>query len=276
VTICLAGDGWGALAALNSLQREYTSLSLVSNDRDLVNMLRDSDEVVQNIQTSRFDLVICAGYRHLVPASILQNQRILNIHYSLLPKYRGMHSTVWAILNGEDKLGLTMHLMNEFMDDGDIIHQHEIEYTDQTSLEIMNICNEHVDKHLGLITRNFLSNNFSPIPQDRSNATWVAKRNINDCLIDFNWSCAFMRRFFKALVKPYPLPMIVVNSNIYQVAEADIINRNYLMTPGRVVNIDADGVYIKLSDGLLLLRTLVDATGVNIDPRIMFRLGQRL
>lgn len=276
MNICLAGDGWGAIAALKSLQREYASVSVASDDAGVLTLLRDDDLAVQGFQSAAFDLVICAGYRSFVPSSVLQKQRIINIHYSLLPKYRGMHSTVWAILNGEEKLGLTIHMMNENMDDGDIIQQYEIDYTGQNAAEIMIACNEYVELHLGDIVRDFLSGTLMPIPQIRAKATWVAKRNMNDCLIDFNWSCTFMRRFFKALVKPYPIPMIMVKGKMFGVAQADIIDRNYFMTPGRVVNIDVDGVYIKLQDGLLLIKSLIDDSGMSIDPRSMLRLGQRL
>lgn len=57
----------------------------------------------------------------------MNKNKIINIHYSLLPKYRGYHSTVWAIINDEKYLGLTIHEMSEYIDDGDIIYQYKVE-----------------------------------------------------------------------------------------------------------------------------------------------------
>ncbi len=110
--VCLAGNGWGAVSALKGLLSEYKNIQVVSNDEDVVMLAQKNGfRVTNNLYEVNADLFVCAGYTEIIKERFVSSNKILNIHYSLLPKYRGLHSTVWAILNGDDKLGLSVHLM---------------------------------------------------------------------------------------------------------------------------------------------------------------------
>lgn len=275
--ICLAGDGWGAVSALLSLQAIYAKLSVVSNDSDVLSLIRKEDVVIGDFSEASFDLVICAGYKPFVKKEVLGKQKVINIHYSLLPQYRGMHSTVWAIINGESRLGLTIHEMNEFMDDGDIVKQHEIKYVRQTSCDIMDACNVFIQNNLGNIVEDYLQDKIMVKPQNKKDATWVCKRNLKDCVVDFNQSVESTDNLFRALVAPYPLPMLEVKSDLYEITEHSLFERNYMMTNGRVVNIDAEGAWIKISDGLLVVKTLRLFQGdVDTAAQELLKIGMRL
>ena len=89
-----------------------------------------TSEVVELLKKHRIDLVVLAGFLWLVPASMIEayNQRIVNIHPALLPKYGGkgmyghfVHEAV--LMNGEKESGITIHMVNERYDEGDIIFQ---------------------------------------------------------------------------------------------------------------------------------------------------------
>lgn len=58
-------------------------------------------------------LVITAGYKPLIPQEVIEKSKIINIHYSLLPKYRGLHSIIWALLNGEEYVGYSIHEIDQ-------------------------------------------------------------------------------------------------------------------------------------------------------------------
>lgn len=276
--ICLAGDGWGALAALHSLSKKFKEITVVTTDSDVqsfayVNGFKEKS----NIYDVEADLYICAGYKPIIAAEFVQNHKIVNIHYSLLPKYRGMHSTVWAILNNEKKLGLSIHEMNEDIDDGPIIDQYSIEYQDETAHDIMVMCNEYTRTNLGNIICSYLDGRISVSNQNLQEATWVCKRNLDDCIVDFDWEITFLKRFFKALVLPYPLPRIKVRNEFYEVLSADFIERDYFMTNGRVVNIDRKGVWIKVQGGLVILNELKSIrTGETVSAHNLLKIGARL
>lgn len=274
-SVGLAGDGWGARPALRSLQARFSALEVLSGDPEVLALLRPEDRPVGALQDFSAGTVVCAGYQPIVPAAQLRARDFVNIHYALLPRYRGMHSTVWAILNGEPELGLTIHLMNEDIDDGPILGQYRIPYAAQTSAEVMEACHAIVARELGEVVRGYLEGRIQPAPQDKSLATWVPRRNHADCRIDFRQPCEQIARAFKALVRPYPLPMLVSRGVEYEVSQAEIIHRPYLCTEGRVVNVDGEGAWIKIADGLLLVRAL-EREGQPVAPQEVLTRGQRL
>lgn len=274
--VCLAGDGWGAVAAYRSLCCELDSIYLATNDKDLIDSKRDSDSIVDLDCVEEYDYVILAGYTDIVDVPKKSFGRVLNIHYSLLPKYRGLHSTVWAVLNGEPYLGLSIHLVNEKIDDGPIVHQYVLNNDGQTSHEFMVAFNSYIEGNLGSIFMGYACGNLSPKNQDFSQATWCCKRNLDDCIIDLNESVDYLVRFFKALVRPYPLPMLLLKGQKFEVSDFSLIKMPYYMSNGRVINSDENGVWIKVNDGFLVVNELISEVGVKVNPRNILKLGMRL
>lgn len=74
------------------------------------------------------DWVLLVSWKHIIPQELIYLPRrgILNLHYSLLPSYRGVYPVNWALINGEEKTGFTYHFVNEEIDDGAIFMQHEV------------------------------------------------------------------------------------------------------------------------------------------------------
>lgn len=261
--VMLLGSGWGALAAYKSLIRVFPKLKVVTEDRSLC--VRSSLEE-NDIYSFKNKLLIFAGYKPIVPATVLQNNLCINIHYSLLPKYRGFHSTVWAILNGESELGLTIHLMSKYIDDGPIIHQYKVNNDfSRTSREYMECFNTYIEAHLGKIIIAFLHGEVQPVQQNKYLATWVGRRKKEDCLIDFNKSLKYQRAFFRALVNPYPLPFIRYKDNEYIVTQVAFHEMNVETHIGRILNIDNEGVWVKCLDGYLIIKEMIDKCGNKVD-----------
>lgn len=278
VSICLAGNGWGAVAAFESLRDFFSDITVVTSDNDLTKLAFDSGcAVLPDLDDVEADLIICAGYKRIVPNSFLQKKTVLNIHYSLLPKYRGLHSIVWAILNGESELGLSVHLMDSNVDGGAIVHQYSVKYFDQDSAEIMRILNGYVRNNLSVIVNNYINDKNNIHEQDFSKATWVCKRNLTDCFINYDWNVEFFKRFFKALVAPYPLPRFEVDGVCYEILSAKFVCKKYYMQNGRVVNIDGYGVWVKIEDGFLVIKEIRNADNHNhVDIINLFKVGMRL
>ncbi len=275
-SLIFAGSGHGGVVALKSLQEKFSSIEVISEDREVLSLLRESDRKIGSFLDSSIELAICAGYKSIIPKDILEQKTIINTHPSLLPKYRGLHSLVWAMLNFEDKLGFTIHLMNEYIDDGDILDQFTINYKNQTSYEIMQLFDRYIRENLGRVVKEFLEGKITPIRQNREEATWVAKRNIDDCIIDFNMSNRYIDMLFKALVRPYPLP-IIKNNRLYEVNGYRLISRDYRANIGQVVNIEDKSIYIKVREGLLVVEKLIDfKTKESYFANEIFKMGDRL
>jgi methionyl-tRNA formyltransferase len=207
-------------------------------------------------------LIICAGYKPIIKKEFLQLNNIINIHYSLLPKFRGLHSTVWAILNNEPFLGYTIHIMNEFIDDGDIIFQHKTEnIATKSSADYMHYFNKHVEENLGVIVENYINGKTIPYPQDKSTASWVSKRSLEDCRIDFNLTSNEIANLFRALVPPYPPPFFEYKGKKHFPANANFHFSNIKTHIGRILNIDDEGVWIKIKDGYAIFNKISSESG---------------
>ncbi|MFK8017214.1 MAG: methionyl-tRNA formyltransferase [Gammaproteobacteria bacterium] len=84
-----------------------------------------SQETLEELASFSADIVVSMHFRELIPAVVFATATFggFNLHPSLLPKYRGCFSGVWAIINGEQTTGVTYHFLNERFDDGNIISQ---------------------------------------------------------------------------------------------------------------------------------------------------------
>ena len=180
-TIGFIGNGWGAVAAVKSLKENFI-LHYSTNDNKVVN------ELIKQKAYLRFDkiedldnkIIISAGYTSIVHPKLIESHTIINVHYSLLPKYRGLHSTAWEIMNDEEKLGLSIHIMTSFIDDGPIIYQKSFKNDKISSAtDYIKIKNKFIANNLGNIVLKYLNNELIPIEQDKKEASWVGKEVIN-------------------------------------------------------------------------------------------------
>ena len=275
--VALVGNGHGAIASYKSLQEFFDTIEIVTTDDSLIALKRESDECVSTLEGTVSGTIVCAGYLKIIPKNFLRGRTVVNTHPSLLPKYRGIHSLAWAMLNMEDVLGFTIHLVNEYIDDGDILEQYELSYQGQTSSEIMKLFDQYVERNLGRVVCGYLSGEITPRKQDKSKATWVTRRYPDDCLIDFNQTNGLISAMFKALVAPYPLPAIRVRQKRYEVLEYRLIEVEYTMTIGKVVNIEGGMAYIKTMGGLLVVSKLRDAeTHIEADIDKLLWIGLQL
>ena len=256
--IILIGDGWGAVSAFKSLKKLPNPITVLTDDDDI---LAEKPDRIINLEGLKNELLIFAGYKPIVPIEILENNNCINIHYSLLPTYRGLHSTVWAILNDEPKLGLTIHLMDQFIDNGPILYQYAIEndFT-KTSCEYMKLFNNHIEENLYKVIQDFIENKITPVPQNKSKASWVGRRKQTDCRIDFNKTINYQKAFFRALVKPYPLPYFEHKGNEYRVTKVDFHKSDISTHKGRILNIDNEGLWVKIQDGYMIIKEIMDCS----------------
>ncbi|HYP13798.1 MAG TPA: methionyl-tRNA formyltransferase, partial [Bryobacteraceae bacterium] len=148
-------------------------------------------EVVAQLAELRADLMIVTGYGQIIPQAIidLPPLGIVNVHGSLLPKYRGAAPIQWAIANGETVTGVTTMLINAGLDTGDMLlkystpigpHENAMELSERLSAAGADLLLETVN---GLA-----SGTLVPEPQDHNAATLAPVLTKEDGLIDWNWT----------------------------------------------------------------------------------------
>ena len=202
------------------------------------------------------DLLFSINYIFIIEKELFEYPNLfsLNIHGSLLPKYRGRTPHVWSIINGEEKIGITVHRIDSGVDTGDILLQKEIEITkNNTGADILNkystlypiIINDTIDIILNRIVV------FKE--QDEKKATYFGKRTPKDGLINWNMNKEFIGNWVRAQAKPYPGAFTYLKNKkmvINSVGFSDI-GYSYDMENGKVLSVSP--LIIKTPNGALEL-----------------------
>lgn len=160
-----------------------------------------------------FDLIITASYGKIIPKEILALPKYgaLNVHPSLLPKYKGSSPIQYAILNGDKETGTTIMLMDEKMDHGKILAQKKIKIEDrQTFASLHNTLSLFSAELLAKTIPLWISNKIKPLPQDDSKATYTKIITKEDGKIDWNKSAEEIDRQIRAF-SPWPGCWTILN-----------------------------------------------------------------
>jgi len=165
-----------------------------------------TEEFFNELKSFNPDLICVTAYGKILPKNILElpPRGGINVHASLLPKYRGAAPINWAIINGEKNTGITTMLMDEGMDTGDILLQHEIPIDEEDTGETLSERLSHIGAELLIQTIKLLKENkLSPIPQDHSKATYASMLKKEDGLIDWSKSAQEIRNSIRGTL-PWP------------------------------------------------------------------------
>jgi len=275
--IVILGSGLAAACVIRSLKP--TSHSLYFQQQANLELACAECGDIRNLSeltAIQPDLIILAGYKPIVPQHHIDQFRMINLHPSMLPKYRGMHSVVWAMLNGEAEVGLTLHEVDALVDNGAIIWQATESVADHSAYRLLELLHEKFEACAAAVIEDYLSGEIKPIPQDFDKATFVGIRRLEDCRIDFGQPNEYLRRFFQALQKPYPLPFLTYNDTNYAVTDAVILDKDYRERNGVVVYKDEHSVWVKTADGVMRILEVQDSEGRLLNPATLFRNYTRL
>lgn len=168
---------------------------------------REYDEFLYQLSMLEPDFFFVFSYAMKVHQQILDipMKIAMNIHGSLLPRYRGCNPIQWAMIHNEQVTGVTLHHMTEQYDEGDIIAQREIPiYFEDTWIDVQIRMGSTLDNLLEKVIPTILDGNSDRRPQDNTQASLFHRRNPDDGLIDWNWSTLKIYNLIRALVKPHP------------------------------------------------------------------------
>jgi len=196
---------------------------------------------VSRIKAMNPDVIFSFYYRNLVKQPILDipAKGCINLHGSLLPKYRGRVPINWALVNGEKETGVTMHYMTARADAGDIIAQQGFPIGDDDTAFDLHMKAADAARDLLKKTLPLILNGTAPrVKQDDAKATCFHGRTPADGLIDWTKSADEIRNLVRAVTRPYPGAFTWYASKkylIWQVAKtANTVNAK----PGTIISID--------------------------------------
>jgi len=201
-------------------------------------------------------LVIVASYGLLLPKYVLQTPRYgcINIHASLLPKYRGAAPIQRAILNGDTKTGITMMQMDEGLDTGDILLQKETSIGEtETAGELFDrLAVMGKDMMLSLIPSIF-AGTLSPVKQDGALSSYASKIAREDQALDFSETCERVLCRIRALSPtPGAICRTEKDGKLIKIFSAEKSDASFAAPSGKVLA-EKKQVLVKCADGAILL-----------------------
>ena len=205
------------------------------------------------------DLIITCAYGQILPKELLDYPKYgcINVHASLLPKYRGGAPIHRAIMNGDKKTGITIMYMDIGMDTGDIIEKEEIEITDTDTVSILHDKLSILGSKLLIKTLpSILNGTNNRTPQDDTNATYAKIIKPEDEKLDFNKSTIQIYNQIRGL-NSFPGAYFILDGKRYKVFESIIGNESfYENVNGEVVKLYKEGIGIKTSNGVIILTVI--------------------
>ena len=201
------------------------------------------------------DIIITCAYGQIIPKAILDYPRLgcINVHASLLPKYRGGAPIHRSIINGDKKTGITIMYMDVGMDTGDIISQEEIEILDSDNLESVHDKLSVLGSKLLLDTLpSIIDGTNDRFRQDESKVEYAYNISREEEHIDFNKSSREVFNLIRGL-SPVPSSNAIIFSEEMKILESKIGSGNYTGTCGEIVDCIKEGIVVKTGDGTIIL-----------------------
>ena len=205
------------------------------------------------------DIMVVAAYGQILPKTVLQIPKLgcLNIHASLLPRWRGAAPIERAILEGDRETGISIMQMNEGLDTGDILFEKKCTISNHETAQTLHDTLSNIGANAILETLNIFPT-LKARPQQNNNATYAEKVTKDEAQIDWHQSAEQISRVIRAF---NPRPIAYTNAmakqfknRVLRIIEAEIVNRQTTNSPGEVIKYDKDVCYVATSSGVISLK----------------------
>lgn len=214
-------------------------------------------QILQIIKKFNILTILSFHYRRILPEYILKlpQNGCINLHCSLLPRYRGKAPVNWQIINGEEESGFTLHYMTKDIDEGDIIYQSKVSINyDDNILSLYKKLENSVEQYFNKSIKNVVMGNFSSSKQN-SKGSYYGTRTPEDGIIDWSLSAIKIYNLIRAITKPYPGAFSYINGKKILIWQSRIISSNNALKfegPSHFQLHNGD-LHVKTGDDILLI-----------------------
>jgi methionyl-tRNA formyltransferase len=239
--------------------------------------IRKDEGVLEKMKNTQPDLNVVVAYGQIIPSSIiyLPEYNSINVHFSLLPKYRGASPVQWAILNGERKTGITIFELNEKMDEGDILTQEEIEiFPDEQAPELeARLAKKGAELLIETIAK---IDEITKHKQDHSTASYAPLIKKEDGKIDWMKDALHIERQIRAFT-PWPSVYVFFREKRVKIHKGKKTeDKIELSSPGEILAIKKEGIEICCGGGSVFLIEILQPENKNKMDAYAFSLGTRI
>ena len=218
--------------------------------------IRSNDEFLEKLRDISPNIIIVAAYGKILPKELLDipSSGCINIHASLLPRFRGAAPIQRAILEGDEKTGITLMYMEEGLDTGDMIAKSETNIGNKTADELHD---ELADMGAELLIEylpRIISGDIFPEKQSDELSCYAPMISKNDGFIDFSRDAAYVGRQIRAM-DSWPAAFTYMNGQQMKIKKA-VVGVDVKEVPGTVVKADKDGIVIACGRGSIVVKLL--------------------
>ena len=232
-----------------------------------------SEDIFVKLADCKPDFFIVVAFGHMLPERLLNVPRLgaINIHASLLPKYRGSAPIQWAIINGEKKTGVTTMLLDKGMDTGDILMQSEEKILpDDTAASLHDRLSQLGADLLVDTLDGFAKGTMPSTPQDHSLASYAPLLTKHDGHIDWNRSAESLETFIRG-VTPWPGAFSFHKDKRFKIFKSEPIPMDTTTAPGTVLRGFPDELRVATGDGALSILEIQGASGKRLMTKDFLR-----
>ncbi len=220
-------------------------------------------EFYERIQGIHPDLMVVVAYKHILPEKILNIPRLgaINLHASLLPKYRGPAPIPWAIINGDTETGVTVMRMDKGLDTGEILMSRSIPiHSDDTAESLKQRLSALSADLLKKVLEQMENGRLTPVPQVNTEASYAPLLKKKDGHINWSHPAEKIERFIRGMT-PWPGAFTFFNDKMIKIYKARVNPVCGNDPPGMVVQGFSDELRVATGRGSLSILEVQGASG---------------
>ena len=213
----------------------------------------NTPEAYEILKSTRADVFVVVAYGQILSKEILElpPHGAVNVHASLLPKYRGAAPIHWAVINGEETTGITTMQMDEGLDTGDMLLQEAMGIKErETTGELHDRLALLGEKLLLETLEGLEKNRITPTPQPKEGSSYAPK--ITKALAEIDWKAS--AREIHNLIRglhPFPGAKTRYRGKVLKIHGARWIEEDHSKEPGRILNVSREGILVAAGEGLV-------------------------
>lgn len=216
------------------------------------------ESFVDTLKEMNPELIVVVAFGQILPKSILDIPKYgcVNVHASLLPRYRGAAPLNWVIINGEEKTGVTTMYMDEGLDTGDMILKSEIALDDEITAGELHDKMMVDGAKLLKETIDLIKKGEAP-REKQSNEDTCYSPIMNKSLgnIDWNKSAIEIHNLVRG-INPWPSAYTTYEGQTMKVWKTKVINKNSDKQPGTIISVDKEGINVSTSEGIVQIKEI--------------------
>ena len=200
------------------------------------------ESFVNEIKELNPDVIVVVAYGQILSKEFLEipKQGCINVHVSLLPKYRGAAPINWVIINGEEKTGVSTMFMDEGLDTGDVILQSEFALDDEGAKVLCE-------------TLDLIKEGTAPrTPQNHDEFTYAPIMDKNLGHVDFSKTAREVHNLVRG-VNPWPSAYTMYMDKKMKVWKTKVLNEKSSKEPGTILKVDQEGLKVATKDNVILI-----------------------